>query len=547
MRKRKKMVAAILTGATLCSLLWGCGSDGSQTADNGQTAQKEENGNREEAAEKTGDFHDELPEDFKISIMVNDWTGSPNSGDHSEEILQMIEDHTGYDVEIMWVTSDNYNDKLSSVLAGGKEGLPKILFVPMDSGVVISAAANGAFHPIEEYLYNEVAYPNISQADPQISQAFTINNHLYGVYMQSSTVGRYGFGYRKDWADKLGLEEPKTVQDVYDMLYAFTYNDPDGNGVDDTYGLNLCSYTGPLDIMQTWFGCGNGWEEKDGQLVPVHMTEEYVEALDWFKKLYDDGLIASDWAIRDTGTWRDDNNNGVAGAYCDCTYNVRQIWDYYEQNGVKSVVDESKTATMQMIPGIDKDENSDPVTLAAPPVYAFAITQAAEGEAEVQACLEFLDKMNDPEAMMPAMYGLEGIHWEYNENHEVERISPEDQTLHKAYSGLNQLIPYIPNRQPDGYTFVQDAQTKMQEETFAESEKIAIFNPAVGYQSNSQTYITNGGNLDLIIDDARTQYIVGDIDKAGLEEAFDLWLSSGGQQVIDEVNEQYKNSDRQDG
>ena len=94
---------------------------------------------------------------------------------------------------------------------------------------------------------------------------------------------------------------------------------------------------------------------------------------------------------------------------------------------------------------------------------------------------------------------------------------------------------------------MQDAQTKMQEETFAESEKIAIFNPAVGYQSNSQTYITNGGNLDLIIDDARTQYIVGDIDKAGLEEAFDLWLSSGGQQVIDEVNEQYKNSDRQDG
>ena len=47
-----------------------------------------------------------------------------------------------------------------------------------------------------------------------------------------------------------------------------------------------------------------------------------MEALDWFKKLYDDGLIASDWAIRDTGTWRDDNNDGVAGAYCDCTDNV---------------------------------------------------------------------------------------------------------------------------------------------------------------------------------------------------------------------------------
>ena len=127
---------------------------------------------------------------------------------------------------------DSYNDKLSTILAGGKEGLPKILFVPITNGVVISAAANGAFHPIEDYLYNSEVYPNISQADQQINQSFTIDGHLYGLYMQASTVGRYGFGYRQDWADKLGIEAPKTIQDVYDLLYAFTYDDPDGNGKD---------------------------------------------------------------------------------------------------------------------------------------------------------------------------------------------------------------------------------------------------------------------------------------------------------------------------
>lgn len=537
--KKRKMAAAAAAGMMACISVLGCGAE-SNEASNAQT--KEENQGNGEAS---GDFHDELPEDFKITIMVNDWTGSPNSGEHAEEILQMIEDHTGYDVEIMWVTSDNYNDKLSSVLAGGKDELPMILSVSANSGVVVSAAANGAFHPVEEYLYDKEAYPNLAQADPQISQAFTINNHLYGVYCQSGAVGRYGFGYRKDWADRLGLEEPKTVQDVYDMLYAFTYDDPDGNGEDDTYGLNLCSYTGPLDIMQTWFGCGNEWaENEDGTLIPVHMTQEYMEALDWFKKLYDDGLIASDWAIRDTGSWTDDNKNGVAGAYCDCTDNVRKIWDYYEQNGIKSVTDDAKTATMQMLPGIAKDASSDPKTLSYEIYGFFAITQAAESEAEVQACLEFLDKMNDPEAMMPAMYGLEGIHWQYNDAGEVERINPEDQALHKAYNGLNQMLTFIPSREPAGYTFAQDEQTKMQEKTFDESEEIAVFNPAIGYLSNSQTYITNGGNLDLIIDDARTQYIVGDIDQAGLQEAFDLWLSTGGQQVIDEVNEQYKNSQK---
>ena len=72
------------------------------------------------------------------------------------------------------------------------------------------------------------------------------------------------------------------------MMYQFTYGDPDGNGKDDTYGLCMCKYTGPLDIIQAWFGAGNQWKEVDGKLVPVHQTEEYLEALKWMKKMYDD-------------------------------------------------------------------------------------------------------------------------------------------------------------------------------------------------------------------------------------------------------------------
>ena len=32
--------------------------------------------------------------------------------------------------------------------------------------------------------------------------------------------------------------------------------------------------------------------EQDGQLVPVHQTAEYKEAIDWLKKVYDDGLMS---------------------------------------------------------------------------------------------------------------------------------------------------------------------------------------------------------------------------------------------------------------
>ncbi|WKL01614.1 hypothetical protein Q0F98_34720 [Paenibacillus amylolyticus] len=36
-------------------------------------------------------------------------------------------------------------------------------------------------------------------------------------------------------AEKVGLEAPKSMQDVIQIAEAFTFEDPDGNGKDDTY------------------------------------------------------------------------------------------------------------------------------------------------------------------------------------------------------------------------------------------------------------------------------------------------------------------------
>ena len=484
-------------------------------------------------------FRDELPEDFKISIMLSDFVGNPNSGEYGQMIHDRLVEITGYDFEITWITSSNYNEKISTVLASGISAMPMIMKLNTQSGVVVQAAASDAFWAIEDWMWDSETYPYISQAKKEIEDNFTINGHIYGLHNMSSALGRYGFGYRADWAEALGLDAPKTIDDVYEMLYAFTYGDPDGNGVDDTYGLNLCSYTGPLNLMQTWFGCGNGWvDDGEGNLVPVHMTEEYMEALEWFKKLYDDGLITNDWAIRDTGTWKDDNCNSKAGAYADCLDDVRIIWDYYVENEIPSVLDDGEYASMGMVSGISKD-GTDPKTLACVSKNFFVVTKAAESEAEAQACLDFLDKLCCDEALMLINYGIEGVNWELNENGDVVRINGDDASVSKSYQGLDQLAPYIPNKYATNYTYDVDERTQMQNDRWEEGANYVVYNPALGYLTNSETYIAMGGNLDLIIEDARTQYIVGQIDEAGLQDAWDLWYTSGGEQVMEEINEMY--------
>ena len=319
------------------------------------------------------------------------------------------------------------------------------------------------------------------------------------------------------------------------MLYKFTYEDPDGNGVDDTYGLELTKYTGPLDVIQTWFGTGNEWVEENGKMVPVHQTEEYQEALDWMKKIYDEGLVRKDWATIDSGTFQEACKKGETGVFVDVMDGGTRIWDYFKTNNITSVVDSSKTATMQLVGPIEEK------TLATSGYNGFyMITKAgAKTEEDLKNCLTFLDKMCDDEMMVLADYGLEDISYTINENGNIEK-SGDFEMSSLPNTGLNQAEAYIPNLLSQSPSLEMDEVQKARYESYEYNEPFAVSNPALGYLANSEVNAEVGTDIEQIIEDARTQYICGQIDKKGLEDAAQLWLDRGGDRLVEEVNELYK-------
>ncbi|MBE5959877.1 MAG: extracellular solute-binding protein [Lachnospiraceae bacterium] len=520
--KKRKSVALALCLVLASTSLYGCGKNSSSTATT----------------------TDGKGEKKTVSVMTFDFSssGGAMTGENAQKVIDYVEDYTNTNLEFQFVPSDSYEDKLSLTLASGSD-MPMIITVGSFSANIVNNARAGAFWDLSKYIYDSEKYPNLSRANKSVNESISVDGKLYGVY-RARALGRYGFGYRADWAEKLGISKPETIEDFYNMLYAFTYNDPDGNGVDDTYGLNLCKYTGPLDVMQTWFGCGNGWVEKNGELVPVHMTDEYMEALEWFKKLYDDGLIAKDWAVRDTATWQNDNKNGVAGVYVDMIDGARRIWDYYETEGIPSVMNDGTNASMELMGGLAKEKGGEVHSLATSGYNGFfVITKGgAKTEEDLEACLHFLDKMCDDDMLITTGYGLEGIHWERGENNKYVQLSTDLDIAKMDYDGLNQVVAYIPTSTITGLNFDVTDRVKIQNQLYADNEKDVVFNPAAAFMINSNTYTLNGANLDTIISDARTQYIVGEIDKAGLQAAWDLWSTTGGADVIKEVNEAYKAS-----
>jgi len=471
----------------------------------------------------------------KISMMLPSFTGSDLKNEHSDKVIKTYEDYTGVTVDWRWENNDTYGEKLGLTLMD-RDNMPMILTATGDlTANIVDAAKKGAFWDLTDYFKDEKNYPNFYQADPDVLKALTVDGKVIGVY-RARAKGRYGLSYRKDWAEKVGITEvPKTVDDVYDMMYKFTYEDPDGNGKDDTYGLEMTKYTGPLDIIQTWFGVGNEWVEKDGKLVPVHQTEEYKEALKWMKKIYDDGLMRKDWATIDSGTFQEACKKGEAGMFIDVMDGGKRIWQYFDKNDVKSVVDSSKSASMELVGPINNK------TLATSGFNGYyLITKAgAKTEQDLKNCLKFLDKMCDDEMRILADYGLEGITYKINDAGKIEKI--ENIEMENSPSkGLNQSVPYIPFDRVTNPELDMDEMQKKQEEIQLYNLDFAVTNPALGYLANSEVNGEVGTDIEQIIDDARTQYVCGQIDDKGIDKAMQLWLDRGGNRLIEDVNRLYQ-------
>jgi putative aldouronate transport system substrate-binding protein len=514
----KRAAAGMLTAAVILSMA-GCGSSG-QSAGN--------QGGADVAGGQTGDGKP------TITFMTTSFYGTELKNENSEEVIRRYEDYTGIHVDWKWEADDTYKEKLGLTLMD-KENMPMIIAgSSVITANVVDAARKGAFWDLAPFLEDKESYPNLSQANKGVLKSFTVDGQVIAIY-RARELGRMGFSYRTDWAENLGLSAPKTVEDVYNMLYAFTYNDPDGNGQDDTYGLEMTKYVGPLDIIQTWFGCGNEWVEKDGKLIPVHQTEEFREALRWMRKIYEDGLIRKDWATVDSGTFGDACKKGEAGAFIDVMDSAKRIWNYYEQNDIRSVVDPDTTATMTLVGPIAEK------TLATPGHNGYyLITKAgAKTEEDVKNCLRYLDRMCDDEMLVLADYGLEGITYDINEQGEIVLRNELDVTQ-TPQVGLNQSIPYIPKLKSTNPALFRRPSEIAQDEAYAVNREVAVMNPAVGYLVSSPVNAEVGTDIEQIIDDARTQYICGQIDDAGFDAAAKQWLDRGGDRLIEEINQMYQ-------
>lgn len=123
----------------------------------------------------------------------------------------------------------NYDEKLSILLASGSEDIDMFKLSKAQFNKMYDYTDQGALLDLASYL--EEYMPHVLEIIPaEVLENMKVDGHLYGIPVYCSP-NRMNCLIRQDWLDNLGLETPTALEELHDVLYAFTYNDPDGNGV----------------------------------------------------------------------------------------------------------------------------------------------------------------------------------------------------------------------------------------------------------------------------------------------------------------------------
>jgi putative aldouronate transport system substrate-binding protein len=453
------------------------------------------------------------------------------------ELQQAIEEYSGKKLEITWVPNTNYGDRTSVAMAS--DNVPEVMVVQGKSPAFVQSAQAGAFWDLTDLLDD---YPNLRAENEQIRLNSSINGRSYGIFRGRDAM-RTAVIIRKDWLDNLGMDLPETTDDLYELARAFTEDDPNGSGEDDTYGLIIPNWPGgyatasPYDVVETWFGAPNGWGEQDGGLVPGFDTPEFLEANRFVKEMIDNGYVNPDFATMDSANWNDPFFNGKGGIIVDVSSRAGVIMKLFKDADSSDYGDYVTMAGN--LAGPDRNIYSYP-TIGYNGFLAIS-KQSVPTEEELQDVLTFLDTMSAEEGQILLNNGIEGKNFEVKDGFAVpiegdsaaEVIRNDVTSFAQMGTATNGYVAYqlLPEGAPERELW--DHRWAIHDRDM----ETAVHNPALALLSD--TYVERGAQLDQIIADARIKYLAGQIDEAGLEGEIERWYREGGQQIVDEMNEQY--------
>ncbi len=353
-----------------------------------------------------------------IQMQLCYWDTDVPTGD--ELLIQEIEKATGVDLEFSWFPPSAATEKTTTTIASGL--LPEILEImngDMRSQLVVDAMKGGMFWDLTDYIKD---YPNLASISDNTLNAMKYDGRLYTIPRMIPTRDN-GLVIRQDWLDNLGLKTPETLEEYYDTLVAFKYDDPDGNGVDDTRPLQLAVGCVVAPLVLAAGAPIDWWVDESGNIRSMDEHPQYYVYLDFMKKLYDEELINGDFTAAAAQNNVQEFMSGKVGMIAGSVGQVTQgtFFNTLFEREPDAVI---RASGGSIGPDGKKYANPNPGFWG---MYAVSKSEV-QTEERLREILQFFDDLMSDDVMDIFAKGVEGVHYT-EENGKFEWIDKAQYVL----------------------------------------------------------------------------------------------------------------------
>ena len=306
--KQKQIIALVSATALAATALAGCGKT------------SEENTQTTAVGEAEGTAKEDLPFSKYAETVTVHLGGSMNpnakilDGMSYEDnaYTRFLKDDLNIEVVYDWIaSSSDYDEKMNLCIGSGT--IPEMMNVNVTQYRAL--LKYDMIQPLDQYFEDYASDKlkrYVESGGEELKKCITNDKgEMMAIPAPSMMVGEMNeMWIRQDWLDNLGLEVPRTWDEMAAVAEAFVTQDPDGNGEDDTIGILGPGTSHHInDIGDNQFGldplfCSfqsypQYWlQDEDGTVKYGSIQPETRTALEKIQKLYTDKLIDPEMLVR---------------------------------------------------------------------------------------------------------------------------------------------------------------------------------------------------------------------------------------------------------
>lgn len=308
-----------------------------------------------------------------------------------EQFLAEYKKLTGIELVVTQPAHNQYHEKMLISFASGD--MPDVVEIQPDYPQdYLQLAKEGAIVPLDKFIAKSKAFKKVNK---KYLNALKFRGHIYAVPMNSG--GGCPTYIRKDWLDNLGLKVPTTYQELMNVARAFTFNDPDRNGKNDTVGYTLPGLDSSMYLQDFYLGAEHDFVKVHGKWVDGFTRPNFKKALMRLHAAYKAKILDQELFTNKTSTAREKFYAGKVGIF---PY-WAGVWARTFQDNTAANFPKANVIAIPAISGAHYLNRIGPM---------YAITKACKNpEGVFNALFAYMVDGGEGETLFT--YGVEDLHW----------------------------------------------------------------------------------------------------------------------------------------